>query len=163
MTIAVIEPEFPNLLWPILSIGLGIILMIPAIKYLDHKEKVRALIGFLTAFSGIAFITIGLIPTVSALAGGQDPQIYRAALFEEYGIRLEDDSHLPYQLMSLEDDGLRLLENVPMAYECSGSERVNVFDLFITRHDGELSIYMVTGEPFAPCEVDFIDGSLPND
>lgn len=151
MEIEALPPMPASLTLPFVLLVLSIFLVALGLKFLGHSKKSLLTLGFVSSGVGIVLLAVSLIPIISAIASSQDLENYKSHLYEDYGLRLEENSSLAVALTQITDESVISVNQEVIATECGGEELVGSYDLWITRKDETIYIFEQDSKPFEPC------------
>lgn len=151
MEIEALPPMTVSLIMPFIFLVVGIFFIALGLKLIGHSKKLEKTFGFIASFGGIVVFAACLIPIVSAFASAQDMVNYKTHLYEDYGLRLEENSALAVALTNSTDESVISIEQEVIAVECDGKETVGSYDLWVTRKADTIYLFEQNSLPFEPC------------
>lgn len=140
-----------SLIMPFVFLAVSIFLIALGLKLIGDSKRVQKVFGFIASFGGIAIFAASLIPIVSAFASTQDMVNYKTYLYENYNLRLEENSALAVALTNSTEESVISVGQEVIATECEGKEVVGSYDLWITRKGDTIYLFEQDSKPFKPC------------
>lgn len=151
MEIEALPPTTVSLIMPFVFLVVSIFFIALGLKLIGDPNRVRKIFGFIASFGGIAIFAASLIPIVSTFASAQDMVNYKTHLYENYGLRLEENSSLAVALTNSTEESVISVGQEVIATECGGEEVVRSYDLWVTRKADTIYLFEQDSKPFEPC------------
>lgn len=151
MEIEALPPMTVSLTMPFVFLVVSIFFIALGLKLIGDSKRVQKVFGFIASFGGIAIFAASLIPIVSAFASTQDMVNYKTYLYENYDLRLEENSSLAVALTNSTEESVISVGQEVIATECEGKEVVGSYDLWVTRKGDTIYLFEQDSKPFKPC------------
>lgn len=151
MEIEALPPMTVSLIMPFVFLVVSIFFIALGLKLIGDSRRIQKIFGFIASFGGIVIFAASLIPIVSAFASTQDMVNYKTHLYENYNLRLEENSSLAVALTNSTEESVISVGQEVIATECEGKEVVRSYDLWVTRKTDTIYLFEQNSRPFEPC------------